>query len=110
MRRTEKETSKPVGRSLDVRVTAGAGEDRVVGRFGDVFRIKIGAPPQEGRANAALLRYLAELLRISRSSLGIVRGEHAREKRIWIDGTGAEEAVKRLIEICEKLKSNVRRR
>lgn len=68
----------------------------MVGRTGDVFQIRISAPAREGKANAALIRFLSEVLGISRSRLKIVRGEQARDKRIWIESPGAAAAVEKL--------------
>jgi uncharacterized protein (TIGR00251 family) len=84
------------GVSLSVRVRPNSREDRIVGRVGDVLQVKVGAPPQEGKANAALIRLLSEALGAPRSKVSIVRGEHSRDKRILIEGMRADEVERKL--------------
>ena len=74
-----------------MRVQPGASKDEVVGFQDGVLRVKVAAPPVRGRANAALLALLAELLGVSKSRLSIVRGEASRTKVIAIEGLGQEE-------------------
>ncbi|HET6371313.1 MAG TPA: DUF167 domain-containing protein [Nitrospiria bacterium] len=87
------------GVTLAVRVRPNAREDRIVGRVGDVLQVKVGAPPQEGKANSALIRLLSETLGMPRSCVSIVRGEHSRDKRVLVEGLGAEEIERKLEKI-----------
>jgi len=52
-------------------------------------KIALNARPVEGRANAALIEFLAELLGTARSAIKIAGGEHARNKRIVVHGRSA---------------------
>lgn len=54
--------------------------------------IRIAAPAVDGRANAALVAFVAKALRVPRSSVRIVRGETSRDKRLHVDGMTAAEA------------------
>ena len=74
-----------------VRVTPRAGRDEVVGWRDDELRVRLRAPPVDGRANEALIRLLAKLLDVPPSSLELVSGDSARVKRLRVEGlTGAE--------------------
>ena len=79
---------------LSVRVQPGASKDEVVGFQDGVLRVKVAAPPVRGRANAALLALLAELLGVSKSRLSIVKGEASRNKVIAIEGLSQVEVEK----------------
>ncbi len=81
---------------LTVRVTPRASRDELLGFQGEVLRVRVKAPPVEGRANEALLRLLAKVLGVPRSSLAIVRGQTSREKIVAVDGLEAAEVRRRI--------------
>jgi uncharacterized protein (TIGR00251 family) len=61
-------------------------KNEVVGPHRDGIKIKLTAPPVEGKANEALIRFLAETCDVSPSRVEIVKGHHAREKTVRISG------------------------
>ena len=81
---------------LPVRLTPRASQDEVLGFVGQVLRVRVKAPPVEGRANEALLRLLARALSVPRSSLGVVRGQASRDKLVAVEGLDAAEVRRRL--------------
>jgi uncharacterized protein (TIGR00251 family) len=81
---------------ITVRLTPRASRDEVLGFQGEVLRVRVKAPPVEGRANEALLRLLAKVLEIPCSSLAIVRGQTSRDKIVAVDGLEAAEVRRRL--------------
>jgi hypothetical protein len=81
---------------LVVRVTPRAGRDEIAGWQGDELRVRLRAPPVEGRANDALLRLLAARLGIPVSGIELVSGAAARVKRLRVDGLSDEELRRRL--------------
>ena len=81
---------------LRVHVQPKAKRDEVAGFYGEALKIRLKAPPVEGKANEALRKFLAKLLKISKSSVKIVAGETSREKTAYIEGPSLEEARKRL--------------
>jgi uncharacterized protein (TIGR00251 family) len=76
---------------LPVTVQPRASRNAVAGLRGNALKLLLTAPPVEGAANNACLRFLADLLGVSRSRLAIVRGEKARQKLIRITNTSPEE-------------------
>lgn len=76
-------------------------KNEVVGSYRDGIKVKITAAPIEGKANEALVRFLAKELGVSPSSVEIIRGHHSREKTLKISGNIDQELVKK-IEIIKK--------
>ena len=62
----------------------------------DVLRLRVTAPPEDGKANAAVVRLLAQTLGISRSQLEVVRGHSSRHKVIRVSSLNALEVRQRL--------------
>ncbi len=79
---------------ISVRIQPGASKNEVAGENSGVWRIRVAAPPREGKANRELIEFLSDKLDISKSRISIIRGESARDKVISISGLSAEE-VKR---------------
>jgi uncharacterized protein (TIGR00251 family) len=81
---------------LKLHVTPGAREDALVGWQGDSLRVKVRARPEKGRANEAVLRFLARYLELPPSRLALVRGATSRDKLIDVEGLSAGELRARL--------------
>ncbi|MFL5328970.1 MAG: DUF167 domain-containing protein [Gemmataceae bacterium] len=79
---------------INVRVQPGAKKSRVIGPHGDAIKIAIAAPPVEGKANAALVEFIAELFSVKRSQVELVRGETSRSKTLLIRGINAAQAAR----------------
>ncbi len=71
---------------LDVRVIPRSRRTVVDGRRGGAILIRLAAPPVDGAANEALLRFLAAALDVPRRSVRLVAGEKSRDKRVAIAG------------------------
>lgn len=69
---------------LAVSVQPRASRNAVTGLHGNALKLSLIAPPVDGAANDACLRFLADVLGVSRARLSIVRGEKARQKLIRI--------------------------
>ena len=81
---------------LALKVIPNAPRNEIVGRLGDAIKVKIHAPPLEGRANDALCDYLAECLNVPRRSVTVLRGDASRQKIVRVDGLSLAEATLRL--------------
>ena len=69
----------------------------IVGRHGDAIRIRLAAPPVDGAANDALVRFLAQRLGVSRRDIRIARGGASRRKVIEVDGMARDRALNTLL-------------
>ena len=86
-----KKAARPEGTLLSIRVQPGARRDEVVGWQGTTLRLRVTAPPTEGRANYAVIALLAEALGVPRSSIGLVSGAAGRDKRVRVGQHSLEE-------------------
>ncbi len=76
---------------ISVRVTPRSSKDEIVGWQDGVLRVRLKTPPVDGRANEALCRYLASMLRVPAGDLEVVSGATGRTKRVRVTGLTADE-------------------
>ncbi|MCK4565090.1 MAG: YggU family protein [Verrucomicrobia bacterium] len=69
---------------LSVRVVPRASKDGIRGVLGDALKVRIQAPPVEGKANAYLVKFLSKQWKIPRRDIEILSGETGRNKRLRI--------------------------
>jgi uncharacterized protein len=81
---------------LRLRVAPGAARPAVVGRHGDGWKVRVAAPPERGRANAAVLELLADALGVPRASVTVVSGAASRDKIVELAGIAPDEIDRRL--------------
>jgi uncharacterized protein len=92
----------PRGSLLSVVVVPRAGKPTIAQLAEGTIQIRVVAPPVEGAANAALLRFLADILDVPRSRIEVVSGASSRRKRIFIAGVAFDEVETRLYAALEK--------
>lgn len=85
---------------LSVKVTPRAARTAVIGWSGDVLRLGVTAVAERGRANAAVIALLAEVLEIAPSRLRILRGQTQSRKLIEVEGLGDAELAARLTRLA----------
>ena len=90
---------EPDGLVLQVHAQPGAKRSEVVGAFGDALKIRLAAPPIEGRANEELIRFLAGLLGASKRQVEIVAGPGSRRKRVRVSGISPQLDVIRRLDV-----------
>ncbi len=82
---------------IAVRVQPGARRNALLGRLeSGEWKVAVVAPPEEGRANDAVVELVAELLGVKRRQVTVARGHAARSKLIEVTGVDTEEAGRRL--------------
>jgi uncharacterized protein len=81
---------------LRVHVQPGAGRTAVAGRHGDALKVRVGAPPQGGRANEAVIALIAEVLGAPAAAVSLVSGASSRTKRIRVSGLAQADVERRL--------------
>ena len=88
------------GVTLAVRAQPGAKKTAIAGVYGEgdaaQLKIAVQAPPVEGRANEALIAFLAETFGIPKRSVELVSGESSRSKVFWLRGVGLKHAHSKL--------------
>jgi uncharacterized protein (TIGR00251 family) len=72
---------------LTLKATPRASKTEFAGADADWLRVRLQAPPVDGKANAALAEFLAESLGLPKRSVRVVAGETARVKRVLLEGT-----------------------
>jgi hypothetical protein len=82
---------------LKLRIVPNARRSEVVGAHGDAIKVKVQAPPVDGKANEALCEFLAEQLQIPARSIEIVGGEKSRDKVVAIADMDLAIARQRLL-------------
>ncbi len=76
--------------TLTLHIQPGAKKTEVAGEHGDALKIRLAAPPVDGKANAALLAFIAERLGVSRSAVTLKSGQASRRKVVEVEGASAE--------------------
>ena len=95
---------------IRLHVQPGAGRTAVVGRHGDALKVRVGAPPEKGRANDACAGLVAELAGVEASAVELAAGGTSRGKRFRVTGVDVEELVRRLELALEDASGNARGR
>ncbi|WP_028456012.1 DUF167 domain-containing protein [Chitinilyticum litopenaei] len=72
---------------LQLHVQPGAKRTGVAGLHGDALKIRLAAPPVDGKANQALLAWLADFFRVPQRQVTLLSGASARQKRVAITGS-----------------------
>lgn len=75
---------------LRLHVQPGARKSEIVGLYGEALKLRLAAAPVDGKANAALIDYIAALLDVSRAGVELVAGAASRRKLLRISGTTAD--------------------
>ncbi len=89
--------------SFRVHLQPKASREGIVGEAGGILKLRVTAPPVNGRANEACLRLLARALDLPLSHLQISSGQHARLKTIRVAATSAQTIRAKLFDLAERL-------
>ena len=83
--------------TLDLHIQPGAKKTEVAGLHGEALKIRLSAPPVDGKANDCLIAFLAEALGIPKSRIQLVSGATSRAKRLRIAGATEAEVTQKLL-------------
>ncbi len=86
---------------LRLRVSPGASTSGIVGRYGSAWRIRVTEAPEDGKANAGVIRLLARTLSLRAQDVEIVSGSGSRDKTIELAGIDRDEIERRLARACD---------
>ncbi|MHB1412847.1 MAG: DUF167 domain-containing protein [Thermoleophilia bacterium] len=81
------------GTLLKVRVIPGARKNQVAGEEGGRLKVRLQAPPLEGKANAALQKFLAASLGLKKNRIRLVSGQRSRDKLLLLEGVALDDAL-----------------
>lgn len=81
---------------LSIRLTPRAARSEIGAFEGETLRVRVTAPPVDGKANEALTRLLASKLRMPRGAVRVVAGQASRVKVVAVDGLTSAEVRRRL--------------
>jgi uncharacterized protein (TIGR00251 family) len=77
---------------LAIHATPRASKNKIQGLHGEALKIRLQAPPVDGKANDALQEFLAEVLNIPRQQITLLSGQTSRQKRVLIRGITLSQA------------------
>jgi hypothetical protein len=89
--------AEPDGVVLTVHAAPRARRSEVAGLHGDALKIRLAAPPVDGKANRELVRFLAERLGRPAVALRVLAGETGRHKRVAVAGVTPDQARNALL-------------
>ena len=78
------------GVMLRLHIQPGAKKTEVVGLHGEALKIRLAAPPVDGKANTCLMAFLADQLGVAKAAISLVSGDTSRAKRVRVCGVGPE--------------------
>lgn len=78
---------------ITLHIQPGAKRTELVGLHGDALKIRLAAPPVDGKANAALLAFLAEVFKVGKREVELVSGDTRRSKRVRVNGVSPDSAM-----------------
>jgi uncharacterized protein (TIGR00251 family) len=84
--------------TFQVRVQPRASKDEIAGEIGGALKVRLQAPAVEGRANEALVEFLAQLLKRPKAAVRLLSGERSRTKRIEIGGVTRKQILDLLVQ------------
>jgi len=90
-------TPKNNGVLLKLHIQPGATKTEIVGLHGDRLRIRLKAPPVDGKANAGLIRFLSDILKVPKGRITITHGEAGRQKTVFVEAiseSGIQDLIK----------------
>jgi uncharacterized protein len=86
---------------LRLRVAPGSRRDALRGVHGGALKLAVSAPPEDGKANAAVLALLAGVLGLHARQLSLLSGHASRDKRVLVGGVSLGELARRIVKQLE---------
>jgi uncharacterized protein (TIGR00251 family) len=78
---------------LNLHIQPGAKKTEVVGLHGEALKIRLAAPPVDGKANEALLAFVATKVGVGKTAVELVSGQTSRAKRVRVDGVTVQDVL-----------------
>lgn len=81
---------------FSIRVSPGAAKTRILGEHAGALKVSVAAAPEKGKANKAVIEFLADVLGVRKADVAVVSGETSRDKRVAVRGLDAKALSDRL--------------
>jgi len=78
---------------LHLKIQPNASKSAIAGQHGQRLKIRLQSPPQDGKANRELIRFLSKTLGIKKSFVELIRGQASRDKTVRITGIPVDQLV-----------------
>lgn len=85
------------GVTLTLHIQPGAKKTEVAGEHGEALKIRLAAPPVDGKANAALIEFVADRLRLAKAQVELKSGQTSRRKVLAVNSTTPAIVIERLL-------------
>jgi uncharacterized protein (TIGR00251 family) len=79
--------------TLTLHIQPGAKKTEFAGRHGDALKIRLAAPPVDGKANEALIKFVSETLKLPKSAVSLKSGQSSRSKVLEVIGADAAQVA-----------------
>ena len=89
-------TAAANGARITCRVVPGASKSAIAEITPEAVRVRVAAPPVDGKANRELERFLAKTLGLPKSGVAVIKGETGKLKKVLAVGIAPDEAMKRI--------------
>jgi len=76
-------------------------QNKIIGLYGELLKIKLTAPPVDGKANAALIKYLSKVVDMPRGTMMITGGLTSRRKTVRFSGINIEDLIDKIIKVVK---------
>ena len=76
-------------------------QNKIIGLYGELLKIKLTAPPVDGKANAALIKYLSKVVNMPRGTMTITSGLTSRRKTVRFSGINIEDLIDKIIKVVK---------
>ncbi|NLB17606.1 MAG: YggU family protein [Syntrophomonadaceae bacterium] len=90
------------GVCLEIKVQPRSSRNKLVGNQQGIWKVKLTAPPVDGEANQALVSFLADIFKVSKQSVQILRGETSKLKLVGIHGISPQQTAEILNKLADK--------
>jgi hypothetical protein len=87
------------GAEFEVKAVPASSRTQIAGEYGGRLKVNIAAPPEKGKANKTLVRFLAETLALRKNDITIIRGQTSAVKRIRVSGLSAKSLAEKIEQV-----------
>lgn len=84
------------GVTLTLTIQANAHKSEIIGLYNNTLKIKIKAPPVDGKANSEIVSFLSEVFRVPQKNIDILKGDKNKNKIVFVSGISTADVINRI--------------